>query len=70
LPALGPGVGDLPLDVAAGPLNNNFDVVNLTAGVVADLGSCQITNGFIVPVTEGEDRQFDFEYSLQMNHRF
>jgi hypothetical protein len=70
LDAVAPGVADVPLNVVAGPTANNVDIVNLTAGVVADLGSCQITNGFIVPVTEGEDRQFDFEYSLQMNHRF
>jgi hypothetical protein len=70
LPPLGPGVAAVPLDVAAGPTLNNIDIVNLTAGVVADLGSCQITNGFIVPLTEGENRAFDFEYSLQMNHRF
>jgi hypothetical protein len=64
------GVADVPLNVVAGPAVNNIDIVNLTGGIVADLGSCQITNGIIVPVTEGDDRQFDLEYCLQMNHRF
>ena len=69
LDALGPDP-DVPLEVAAGPLFNDIDIVNLTTGVVADLGGCQITNGFIVPVTEGENRQFDFEYSLMVNRWF
>ena len=70
LEELGPGVADVPLDVVVGPTSNTVDIVNLTIGLVAELGSCQITNGFIAPVTEGENRQFDFEYSLQMNRRF
>jgi len=70
LEALGPGIADVPLEAVAGPTFNNIDIVNLTAGVLAQLESCQITNGFIVPLTEGENRQFDFEYSLQVNRRF
>jgi hypothetical protein len=70
LEALGPGVADVPLEVVSGPTFNNIDIVNLTAGVLAELGSCQIANGFIVPVREDQNRQFDFEYSLQMNRRF
>jgi hypothetical protein len=61
---------DIPINVAAGPRSNDIDIVNLTAGLVADLGSCQVTNGFIVPVTDDEERQFDFEYSLMLNRRY
>jgi hypothetical protein len=30
----------------------------------------QITNGVIVPVTQGVNRSFDFEYCLQASRRF
>jgi hypothetical protein len=70
LDAIGPTDPDVPIDVVSGPVFNNVDIVNMTLGVVADLGSCQVTNGFVFPVTDGRDRAFDFEYSLQMNRRF
>jgi hypothetical protein len=50
--------------------NGDFDVVNMTGGFAVDLGSCLITNGVCVPVVEGADRQFDFEYNLQIHQRF
>jgi hypothetical protein len=42
----------------------------MTGGFAVDLGSCLITNGVCVPVVEGADRQFDFEYNLQIHQRF
>ncbi len=61
---------NVPVDVLAGPIYSDINQVNLTAGVAANFASCQVTNGFIVPVTENENRSFDFEYSLQVNRRF
>lgn len=58
---------DIPLTAVAGG-NRDFDVVNLSSGLALDLGGCVITNGVIVPISD--DRQFDFEYNLQVNKRF
>jgi hypothetical protein len=65
-----PGVDDVPLDLLAGPQNDNLDQVNLSAGLAAYIGSYQVTNGVVVPVTDQANRSFDFEYSLQINRLF
>jgi hypothetical protein len=68
--ATSPGIDDIPIDIAAGPIND-IDQVNLSTGLAAYVGSLQITNGIVVPVSENDDdRSFDFEYSLQINRRY
>jgi hypothetical protein len=63
------GGDDLPLNLAVGQ-TNNFDFLNLTAGIAVDLGTCLITNGVAVPLLNDEDRAFDMEYNLQIHQRF
>ncbi|MAT71715.1 MAG: hypothetical protein CMJ58_19585 [Planctomycetaceae bacterium] len=60
------------LNINAGGPGGNVDIVNLSTGVVLDMGACQITNGVIVPISGNEryDRAFDFEYNLQVNRFF
>lgn len=60
---------DIPIDANAGTGDSSFDVVNLSTGLAIDLGTCVVTNGFILPVTDN-DRFYDFEYNLQVNKRF
>lgn len=64
------GLADIPVNVVSGPTFNNVDIVNMTLGLVADLGTCQVTNGFVFPLSDGRNRAFDFEYSLQLNRRY
>jgi hypothetical protein len=65
-----PSVNDVPLNLLAGPQTNNVDQVNLSAGLASYIGSYQVTNGVVVPVTDQANRSFDFEYSLQINRLF
>lgn len=58
----------IPLDIEAGAGRSRTDVVNLSTGLAIDLGSCLVTNGFILPISD--HRYFDFEYNLQVNRRF
>ncbi|MCA9234875.1 MAG: hypothetical protein KDA44_05365 [Planctomycetales bacterium] len=60
------------VNITAGGPGGNVDIVNLSTGFVIDMGSCQITNGVIVPVSGNgrDDRAFDFEYNLQVNRFF
>jgi hypothetical protein len=68
--ATSPGIDDIPIDIAAGPIND-IDQVNLSTGLAAYVGALQVTNGIVVPVSENDDdRSFDFEYSLQINRRY
>jgi hypothetical protein len=51
--------------------NRDFNIVNMTAGLAVDLGTCLIVNGVSVPVSNSaNDRDFDMEYSLQIYQRF
>jgi hypothetical protein len=63
-------IADVPVDIVAGPTNNDINQVNLSTGLVANVAMFQITNGVIVPVSNDEDRSFNFEYSLQINRWF
>jgi len=65
-----PLVPDLPIDVVAGPTRDEFNQVNLTAGVTLDFGRLVVTNGIICPVTDRPNRSFDLEYSVYANVRF
>ncbi|MCA9234874.1 MAG: hypothetical protein KDA44_05360 [Planctomycetales bacterium] len=60
------------VDLRAGGPAGNVDVVNLSAGVVLDLGSCMLTNGIVVPISGNGvgNRAFDFEYNMQLNRLF
>ena len=53
-----------------GNRNNRVDIVNVVAGLSANVGNLVITNGFTAPITDGTDRGFDFEYNLQIQRPF
>jgi len=47
---------------------NRLDVVNLTLGLHTELKSgAQIRLGTVAPITDGDDRFFDFEFQAQLN---
>ena len=45
-------------------------VESVTGNQMVVMGQTVITNGFVVPLREGENRGFDFEYNLQVQRRF
>jgi hypothetical protein len=52
---------------------NRTDIVNVVAGISANIGAdgrTSITNGFALPVSSGEERAFDLEYNLQVQRTF
>ena len=53
-----------------GNFANRFDLLNTLVGVQTVIRQTSISNGIVVPLRSGSDRQYDFEYSLGMNRRF
>lgn len=49
---------------------NQIHIVNLTAGISANMGDLVVTHGFTAPVTNDQNRGFDFEYNLQIQRPF
>ena len=49
---------------------NRVDIMNLSMGCAAAIGKTQIINGFVVPISSGEEKAFDFEYDLQIHRMF
>ena len=47
-----------------------MDVVNLALGCAAQVGQTTITNGFVLPLSRGDNRGFDCEYNLQIQRSF
>lgn len=67
------GGGAVPNDAAdpvVGNLNSRIDIVNATLGGSAKIGKTTITNGFTAPLTDSNNRGFDFEYNLQVQREF
>ena len=62
--------GPIPVDFAAGNGANRIDIVNLTLGFAAEVGQTTITNGFVLPLSKGDNKAFDMEYNLQVQRRF
>jgi hypothetical protein len=56
--------------ISVGNQANRVDILNLATGFAVDLNRWKVTNGFVVPLREGSDRGFDFEYNLQVQTRF
>jgi len=57
-------------NINVGNQDDQIHVVNLTAGLSANMGSLVVTHGFSAPVTNRENRGFDFEYNLQVQRPF
>lgn len=52
-----------------GTVQNNIDVVNLTAGVNLLIGDrSTLTTGYVIPVGVGSDKQFDGEIRMMLNY--
>ncbi|MHC4404144.1 MAG: hypothetical protein ACYTG0_31200, partial [Planctomycetota bacterium] len=56
--------------LAVGNPSNRTDVVNMVAGIPVQVGQTTIYNGFVFPVSEFDNRGFDFEYGLIIDRRF
>jgi hypothetical protein len=47
---------------------NRLDVVNLTLGLHTELSNkAQLRLGAVAPITDDDDRFFDFEFQAQLN---
>ncbi len=54
-----------------GNLANQNDITNLVVGNTIELGQqTSITNGFVLPLSTGDNRGFDFEYNFFIQHLF
>ncbi|MCA9230037.1 MAG: hypothetical protein KDA57_05270 [Planctomycetales bacterium] len=62
------GTFSTPIGVGNPAINSN--IVNLVAGVTANMGNWVVTNGVAAPIRTGSDRGFDFEYNLQIQRPF
>ena len=60
----------VPPTIEFGNLNNRINIVNMVAGLSAKMGNWVVTNGVTVPLRDGPDRGFDFEYNLQIQRPF
>ena len=66
-----PSFGSIPATTCdIGNLRQRTDVVNMVAGVPIQIGKLTVYNGFGFPVSGGDNRGFDFEYSLLLDRRF
>lgn len=65
------GVGAVlgPTSTAGNP-DRRADILNVAAGISADVGPFIVTNGFIAPIRSIPDRGFDFEYNCQVQLPF
>lgn len=57
-------------NITIGNRANQIHIVNLTAGVSANVGNLVVTHGFTAPITDSQNRGFDFEYNLQIQRPF
>ncbi len=64
------GFLSFPVNLAIGNQTDNIDIVNLTTGLTFDLDAILVTHGFTAPVSTGANKPFDFEYNLQIQHRY
>jgi hypothetical protein len=54
-----------------GNLANRIDVVDLTLGGTVEIGDrATFAAGFVIPLSSGKNKPFDFELNLQLNYRF
>jgi hypothetical protein len=66
-----PGVGQYtPAALSFCNNANRVDNLNFVAAIPLRLGQTTITNAFITPLSTGDNRLFDFEYSLFVNRSF
>ena len=67
-----PGDGLMGSDTSRiGNYNNRMDLVVMTAGAALALGPCGLlTGGFTFPLSDDNNRVFDWEAQLQLNIRF
>ena len=50
---------------------NNQNILNWTLGLTAEIAkNTTVTTGLVIPIRDEDDRQFDFEGMLQVNHYF
>ncbi len=57
-------------NIGVGNFSDQIHIVNLTAGLSANMGNLVVTHGVSAPVTDSENRGFDFEYNLQVQRPF
>lgn len=58
------------IDISLGNSANRVDVFNMVLGCASELGDTTITNGFVMPLSTGDNKAFDFEYNLQVQRLF
>ena len=63
-------LGTFTTPISVGNRANNTNVLNLVTGLSANMGNWVVTNGVAVPIRDGSDKGFDFEYNLQLQRPF
>jgi hypothetical protein len=65
------GVRHVPPNPVIGNQRNRIDVLNLTAGVTAQIAErLMVTTAAVVPLLQGDNKLFDWEFQLQLNWQF
>lgn len=62
------GVDDINL--TAGNIANRMDIVNFVFATAIQSGKTEVTPGFTVPISTGDNKPFDWEFALLLNRRF
>ena len=56
--------------ITIGNIANRVDIVNLTLGSAIEMGRAEITPGFTIPLSTGDQKPFDWEFTLLANYRY
>lgn len=59
-----------PQSASAGNANGRADILNVAAGIAAQIGPFVVTNAVAAPIRRDPDRGFDFEYNMQIQLPF
>ena len=58
------------LTIQVGNLANRVDIANVVLATAIGVGKTEITPGFTIPLSTGDNKPFDWEFALMINRRF
>jgi hypothetical protein len=68
--AIGAAGAPVP-NFVVGNLANRIDIINLTLGTTFEISNrATTTTAFVIPLSNGDNKPFDWEFQLQLNWRF
>ena len=60
----------LPVNFTLGNGANRMDILNTATGFSMQIGNTTVTNGLVLPLSDGSNKAFDAEYNLQIQRQF